>query len=70
MSGYMSQATTYGPVQIKQALLNVKGDAFDMQGYLNKIRNSRSLTQELNKVALSHKQNVHAHPNLLFIPAS
>ncbi|KXJ54825.1 MAG: hypothetical protein AXW15_08080 [Neptuniibacter sp. Phe_28] len=70
MAGYLNKTAVVGSVQSRQEPRVIKGGPFDMNGYLNLAAAATSSTLSHNNPTQAGSVNLHANPNLLFVPST
>lgn len=70
MAGYLNKTAVVGSDQSRKEPISIKGGPFDMNGYLNLVTTSTPSALAHNKLAQVATVNMHANPNLLFVPKS
>jgi hypothetical protein len=70
MAGYLNKTAVVGSDQPRNAPISIKGGPFDMNGYLKLTASSKPSTLGHNKPVQVATINMHANPNLLFVPGA
>ncbi|MDO6514579.1 hypothetical protein [Neptuniibacter sp. 2_MG-2023] len=70
MAGYLNKTAVVGSDQPRNAPISIKGGPFDMNGYLKLTAFSTVSTLGDNKSVQVAAINMHANPNLLFVPGA